>query len=283
MNTKKINLKKAFVCLLSAFCLLGAFPVCHVSAQSQVNGGAPIKGENDYSIREDVMVKKLKMKRSQLTESQKKDLDAKIKILEEEKNPLKAEKSVYGSSQNGDDDELVSTETIYPARKLDMKSCRQVEPFYCGPATVKQTLQYITKKSYSQREIAKDLHTTEAGTEAKYIVPYLNSKQNKVFFTTSTTTSTAKLKKRICHDITVANTPSIARIIFRKVKEGNWPYSSKGHYLNISGYSRGMKKVELTDPNMKNVKKNHKTGKYGVTFTELRNALVEHPDHHLYW
>ncbi len=277
----KINLKKFIICLLAIICLINVLPMNYVSAQEDIGGGAKLKSENDFFEREENMIRKLKKKKSQLSQSQKKDLEAKMKIIDEENNLLKIEGNAYGSTL--EDDELVSTETIYPARKLNMKSCKQINGYYCGPATTKQTLQYITGKSYKQGDIAKALGTTKDGTDGTQIIKYLNMKQKKVNYMISTTTNITELKKRICHDITVANTPPIVRLKFEQKKDNNWQFSTKGHFLNISGYSRGMKKVQLTDPNIRRLFGNDKTGKYDVTIKELRQALIDHPNHHMYW
>lgn len=281
MKIKRINLRKSIICFFIMFCLLGVLSVNHVSAQEEASGGAKLKNENDYFMREENVIKNLKKKRNQLSQSQKKDLDAKIKILSEENSSLRAEGNVFGSLD--DDDELVSTETIYPARKLNMKSCKQINGYYCGPATTKQTLQYITGKSYKQGDIAKAIGTTKDGTDGTQIVKYLNMKQKKVNYMISTTTNVAELKRRICHDITIADAPPIARLKFEQKEDNNWKFSTKGHYLNISGYNRGMKKVQLTDPNIRRLFGNDATGKYDVTIKELCQALNDHPNHHLYW
>lgn len=137
MKIKRINLRKSVICFLAMFCLLSVLPINNVSAQEETSGGVKLKSENDFFEREDNMIKKLKKNKSQLSQSQKKDLEAKMKIINEEDNSLKVERNAHGSSL--EDDELVSTETIYPARKLNMKSCKQINGYYCGPATTKQT------------------------------------------------------------------------------------------------------------------------------------------------
>lgn len=281
MKKIKINVKKLVFCFLAIFCLANVHPINYVSAQEETSGGAKLKSENDFFEREENMIRKLKKKKSQLSQSQKKDLEAKMKIINEENNSLKVERNACGSSL--EDDELVSTETIYPARKLNMKSCKQINGYYCGPATTKQTLQYLTGKSYKQGDIAKALGTTKDGTDGTQIVKYLNMKQKKVNYMISTTTNTAELKKRICHDITIADAPPIVRLKFVVKEDNNSLFSTKGHFLNISGYSRGIKKVQLTDPNIRRLFGNDKTGKYNVTIKELRQALIDHPNHHMYW
>ena len=188
MKIMRINLRKSVICFLSMFCLLSVLPINNVSAQEETSGGAKLKSENDFFEREDNMIKKLKKNKSQLSQSQKKDLEAKMKIINEENNSLKVERNAYGNSL--EDDELVSTETIYPARKLNMKSCKQINGYYCGPATTKQTLQYLTGKSYKQGDIAKALGTTKDGTDGTQIIKYLNMKQKKVNYMISTTTNT---------------------------------------------------------------------------------------------
>ena len=295
------NLKMAGLCLcvmVSAVML----PKDYVSAQEatndsvvehvSANGGAPLKSEADIRISEEAQIKLLQKNTSQISEAQKKDLASKMKILNEEKELAHAPKTYALDDYIGEveDDDLVDIDTeedilagkiTYPKKKINVKHFKQEEPFYCGPATVKQTLHYLTGKSYKQSDIASGLGTTGAGTDGTRIPDYINDRQKKAYYIISKTTKASKLRRRIYENIGITNKPPIARLRFEQ--GGNWRYSTKGHFLNVSGYTDNIKKVHLTDPNITIADKTNKTGKYYVTFKAFQQAIKDHPDHHLYW
>ena len=113
------------------------------------------------------------------------------------------------------------------------------------------------------------------------IKDYLNSKQSKVKFAVSTTTDAKTLKNRIYHDLRMLDTPSIARVRFEE--GGKWRYNTQGHFFNISCCNDGMTEVKIVDPYITIAYKKNKTGKYYVGFPKLRKAIIDHPNHHLYW
>lgn len=273
MNLIRKNYQVIGMCFLIIFC---GFAVSekHVFAQESVNGGVA-RREADAYLREENQIVELQNKRSGVSEEQKKDLYGKIKILNEEKT------SVFVIKGEDTDDDMISTESSYPAKRIKVKQYEQKNGYYCGPATTKQTLQYINGKSPTQKVIAEALGTTKAGTDGTQIVVYLNQKQTRVNFMISTNTTKSGIKKRIYHDIAIMDAPPIARLKFTDANV--WGYSTQGHFLNISGYSSGMNRVQVTDPNITRVDDNNKTGKYYISFKNLQQALKDHPNHHLYW
>ena len=57
---------------------------------------------------------------------------------------------------------------------MDVPGYKQETTYYCGPATLKQTMQYINKRSLPQSAYASALGTTTAGTDGMNIIKYFN-------------------------------------------------------------------------------------------------------------
>ena len=263
----------------------------YVIEHEAANGGAPLKNERGSYISEEEQIELFQKSRSQMSESQKRDLAGKMEILNEEKelsHSLKTNLLDDNIKELEDDDlafdieeNILSAGISYPKKILKVKHFEQANGYYCGPATVKQTLHYLTGKSPTQKSIAKALGTTKQGTDGTRIPKYLNEKQKKAYYIISTTTKASKLKRRIYENIGVTNKPSIARVKFEQT--GSWRYPTNGHFLNVSGYTDNIKKVHLTDPYITIADKTNKTGKYYVTFKDFQKAIKDHPNHHLYW
>lgn len=179
-----------------------------------------------------------------------------------------------------------------PARTLSVPVYTQETNYYCGPATTKQTMQYLTGKSDSQTTIAKAMGTTKNGTDGTRIVSYLNSKQSKARYTIYTNPSldTMKVLQRAAFIpsstyiagvgyITKQLKPNIAWVKFSK--GGNWQYPTNGHFFNVSGYTANQAKTRITDPYIRLKVKGH-SGHYYVTYNELHTATKTHFAKHYY-
>lgn len=55
-----------------------------------------------------------------------------------------------------------------------MSVCTQENGYYCGPATVQQTLKRINGSAPSQSTIASGIGTTTAGSNLASMVSYIN-------------------------------------------------------------------------------------------------------------
>ena len=62
----------------------------------------------------------------------------------------------------------------FSPKHLGVRYFKQKNEYFCGPATVYQTLYYFNKTSPSQDTIGTALGTTEAGTDGSRIPDYLN-------------------------------------------------------------------------------------------------------------
>lgn len=193
----------------------------------------------------------------------------------EKVNDLLMKKELIERSQSN-----ANVMATYPAKTIPVPHYKQQNGYYCGPATTKQTVQYMKGTSDSQATIAKALGTTSNGTDGLKIVEYLNKRSN-ITWTIATDTSINGLKIRINGAFKASeNRPPIVRAKFSK--KGNWRYSTSGHFMNISGYTTNMAKIRVTDPNITRVDSSA-TGSYYVTMNEIRNAIIDHWAQHMYW
>lgn len=184
-----------------------------------------------------------------------------------------------------------SANVVYPTVTLSVPAYTQINYYYCGPATTKQTLQYLgyvvpgTYYSPTQETIAEAIGTTTNGTEWYRIRNYLNS---FTFMGIATNyveycpTSSADMAATIYSGLTATNPqPPILQIN----TDGNSSvlgYPTDGHYLNVSGIKTedGVTYFQLTDPNRgrKNL-----TPKYDITVDKAYEFTMNHwAGHFLY-
>lgn len=158
---------------------------------------------------------------------------------------------------------------------LKVKHVKQSNGYYCGPATTAQTVNYLTKKSYSQSTMAKALGTTKDGTAMgnipgvvnKYVGKKINYTKRDIGkygdFCTSLYTALSK------------NRPVILDI--KADKGSGWAFTTKGHFCNVSGveYSSRGSFVSVVDPNSKNSVDRY-TAKvvYNVTNAHWNHAFI---------
>lgn len=163
------------------------------------------------------------------------------------KNIIKNQ-GTYKSEQSS----LLTTRDYGCFKCLSVPWYSQTEKYYCGPATTKQTVQYLTGNSESQLSIAEDLNTDlNQNTDTYEIRDYLNDNTN-VPFTMIWKGWTSEWKDDYSLFMLVKNnvdndTPIVAYI---KVTDtsGNWLYRTNGHYLNYNGYDIRRSTIDVTDP-----------------------------------
>lgn len=131
---------------------------------------------------------------------------------------------------------------------LVMEHVKQKNGYYCGPATVKQTLCYFGKR-LTQDECARQLKTTTAGTIMSNIPGVINA---NVSLTPGYSMCSIGTKNNYTAEIYTAlsrNRPVIIDI--KAEKSDNWSYETKGHFLNVAGIRSDAteNKIMVVDPN----------------------------------
>jgi hypothetical protein len=192
----------------------------------------------------------------------------------------KAASAVNSESVGGSNNAIAAVS--YTAATINVPNFKQETTYYCGPATTKQTMQYINGSSQTQSQIASALGTTSDGTDGTKIVTYLNNNQKRNSYTIATDLSVDGFKDRIYKSVAVFNSPMVLRVKFTNTSGNSWKYSTTGHFMNVSGFTQDINTVRVTDPNIKNVNPSA-SDQYYVSFSELRQAELDHFAQHYYW
>lgn len=120
----------------------------------------------------------------------------------------------------------------------------QENNYYCGPATVKQVINYINGSSSSQSSYASQLGTTTSGTDMTKIAGVLKSNTGKNYVYAAIS-SKDTWYSRVMNGVN-NRMPAILDINTNSVS--SIPYNSSGHYVNISGFDAISDRVRITDP-----------------------------------
>ena len=162
---------------------------------------------------------------------------------------------------------------------LGMKQFKQINTYYCGPATVYQTLHYSNGSSPSQQNIASALGTTTDGTDGTKIPPYLNSQQTENSYIILPITQLVNFKDAVKYGMKY-KAPTVLRIRLRGNNE--FGYTTDGHFLNIGGQNTGATQYLIVDPYF-GYANGPSTPTYYVSDVAAFNALTAHPYYHLYY
>lgn len=131
--------------------------------------------------------------------------------------------------------------------KLAIPLYTQSNGYYCGPATVKEVVQFHKGSSSSQATYAKKLGTTSDGTDMTKIPSVLSAESGRKYVYASIEDQ-ATWKKRIIRNITGTK---LAVVMDIKTTKDFWRYATSGHFLAIRGYkgtASTVSNVQMSDP-----------------------------------
>ena len=176
-----------------------------------------------------------------------------------------------------------SVQTSVSRSFFDFKSCdvphfRQERDDYCGPATAKQTIHYLTDGviSPTQNALAGYIGwTDEYGSSTAKIQEWLEE-QGFMYYRVDVNTLTMRdVVNYVATDLDAYDNPCFGAVAVTEEEkiDGVWPYDTEGHILNISGiyqYEPDYTRSELvfTDPFITWADTTNTTGKHIVS---LRN------------
>lgn len=132
-------------------------------------------------------------------------------------------------------------------KSLPVTCYEQETGHYCGPATVKQVVHYLTGIEKPQDYFAELLGTTSAGTDFSSIPGVLNSEIGEDHYVYSSIQNQNIWYARI--KLSSNNGyPVVLDINTKNISE--FPYSVTGHIVNTSGYNEVQSPitVRITDP-----------------------------------
>lgn len=158
----------------------------------------------------------------------------------------------------------------------------QANNYYCGPATVKEIVQYYNGSSGTQAYYANLLGTTTNGTDMTYIPSVLNSSiSSSIYAYDDTWTSFSQWATRVMASIDAGN-PVVADISTSGVTMLQIPYVTTGHYVAIIGYSYDTRSNTLASVKIAD---SHPTyyGIYWYPSSDLYTANDNHFRHAILW
>lgn len=131
---------------------------------------------------------------------------------------------------------------------LSVPICKQINGYYCGPATVQQTIKFYKGSAPEQTTLAAQLGTTTAGTDMTKISGVLNANLGYNQYSMITIGTESDWTNKITYALSI-NKPVVIDI--KASPALGWLYRTEGHFLNVSGYNRGVSpsQVKVTDPN----------------------------------
>lgn len=153
---------------------------------------------------------------------------------------------------------------------------RQINRYFCGPASVQEVVKYLSNKYRKQTFYAKKLHTTKSGTDIKNISHVLN-KYTRRSFTCSRNGSKKHFSGALLYN-TIVFCPTVLNV--RSSGHGHWKYPTKGHFLPTAGVFLKNSKVayvRVADPH------NEYAGYYEYGLNKVYNAVKQSNTDRMVW
>lgn len=135
-------------------------------------------------------------------------------------------------------------------RTIAVPSYKQTTSYYCGPATIKQVVQFLKGSSLAQSSYASQLGTTSsAGSDFSLVDNVLNNNQTKKTFVYGNIGTYDNWANRIKTSLT-NNYPVVLDLKITPSYMPKYTRNIAGHILNVSGVNTTSTpfQVRLTDP-----------------------------------
>ena len=211
-------------------------------------------------------------------------------LTEEQKRA--AEEKVNSAIQLRDNSSVqVQSTGSYRNITLSVTAYKQETRYYCGPATTRQSLDYLSgyAPGYfylpTQTELANKLGTTTNGTEWYRIRNYLNGFSFPTFqpnYVEYTPTSCSNMTSTLYRELNSAHPILPILQVNAEKNKDILGYTTKGHYMNVSGIKtvNGQVKFQLTDPYREWA---GKEPKYYLLDSEIYEVTRNHWAKHFLW
>ena len=159
---------------------------------------------------------------------------------------------------------------------------KQDYSYYCGPATVKQTLTWFNGTADTQSNIATDIGgvTSSQGVlSAATMRSYINNRIN--MYSILNTSYVEVVNPSFDNFVWYMENYYGPPILRMAGTSSTWRYSTGGHYLNISGlYAYD---CQLTDPYIQYVVPSMSSGKYYETYERIHAVTIAHHAKSFWW
>lgn len=133
---------------------------------------------------------------------------------------------------------------------ISVPSFKQETSYWCGPATVKQVLDFLNGSSNSQSYYASKLGTTTDGTDFSKVDDVLNAHQSVNTYVYASISDYSTWSSRIEYN-TDKNIPTVLDLKIDPKYMPKYTAVVEGHILNVSGYDTkysSTAQIRLTDP-----------------------------------
>lgn len=168
---------------------------------------------------------------------------------------------------------MAATRRSGMARILSVSITQQSNTYYCGPASVKMTLDYLTGNNYSQSDLATAMGTNQTDGTLVYKIPLkLNAELGNGTYE-YVSTSDVRLADSVMYSIN-SGKPVICNVKTGALPNYNW-VSNTQHYIVTYGYNynsqsgASVSNLYYNDPHYNN----SYYGQYIATVSQMNAAI----------
>lgn len=161
----------------------------------------------------------------------------------------------------------------YDKKTLGVKAVKQETNYYCGPAAVKEVLQFINGESLSQYTYANNMQTDSSGTYVYRVTNELNYRQSRHQYRHQTDLSYDQFVKIIISDILDSDVGVPFILHARTASLYMYNNSDIRHYLVVSGGNMITKKGTYIDSWDKDYGRGTVFGKHTDSYLNLYNTI----------
>ena len=163
----------------------------------------------------------------------------------------------------------------YTNRTLNVPTYQQETNYWCGPAAVKETLQFLNGSSLTQGQYANNMGTNSSiGTYVYKIRDELNSRQSKHYYQYEDINSETRFTQILI--ATVMNSDVGVPFILHAVTGSLYRYNgnSLNHYLVVNGGDMANQKVTYVDSWAADYGRGTTLGRYTDSRTNVANTVT---------
>lgn len=286
-------MKKVFLCFISLSILLSCMSitslasskdtgVCGVYGEEKLEYLTPEKQLNDIYAALNIKTNKttnILTNSSQLKTAQ--DMYDFMKLTEAERTAIvKASMQSRISAQSANTINAMAALPRYVER-VNVPHYRQERSYWCGPATTKQTVSFLSGGTInpSQTAIAGYIGTTTAGSSSTSMANWLRTKGYYFYSVPVSSMTYQDVENYVYSAIQAYRNPTFGAIRVPSNNLGSWYYPTGGHFLNISafyydGVSYNNDVFEFTDPYITWVRPSMTSGKYNISIYEYKRVMT---------
>ena len=210
-----------------------------------------------------------------------------LENLSDEAREKAIEQYEFMTSTSAERTQSVSSQAVaremYNSHWVGIPHYTQETSYWCGPATTKQTIEYVSGGTISptQSALANSLGTTTAGTSSVNMAMWLAS-QGYPYYSVAVSMTTRDLVNYLVSGIGYYMKPTFGGVAITgsMLSDDGWQYTTGGTLLNVSAivqyepdYENSL--LQVTDPYIHWVDEDaFPTGRYAVPLLDYYDAMT---------